>query len=303
MSVAIYGAGTVLPPAVDLFAGLDPRPPLACMQPRLRDETMAIDLLLPACQQALTMAGCGVEDIDLIISKSTSPSHIADDKSIVGPRVGHPLQRELGAYNAFVFDLLDADWGFALDVAHGFLHEFGFRRALLVHTECTQGLLPDKVSGFAVPDGAGALVVGPAPTSGHGPRFRAVPWQTAAIELLPVQDRAAGRPNVSLRLAGDSQLGAVLEIVGQAVVADSMAGLHLPLRYGYESWFPGYGLAAGQPRDWLLPATELGHLGPFTLPHLFAQAPRAVDRPLLFVSFSPFQMRMSSTVICCSRGL
>jgi hypothetical protein len=81
---------------------------------------------------------------------------VADSVSIAGPRLAHPVQRDLRAHQAYVFDLLDADWTFALDIAQSQSRALGFRRALVVRAEALDDVEGIECSGLA--DGAGAIV-------------------------------------------------------------------------------------------------------------------------------------------------
>lgn len=76
----------------------------------------ANDYALKAARQALAKARCLPSELDLIVSLSVSPNRMADAAPIAGPRLAHPVQRDLRASNAAVFDLLDADWTLALDL-------------------------------------------------------------------------------------------------------------------------------------------------------------------------------------------
>ncbi|MGU7816808.1 hypothetical protein [Burkholderia sp. AW49-1] len=112
---------------------------------------------LGAAKQALDQAGCLPSELDLIISLSISPSRIVADPAIAGPRLAHPVQRDLRARHAAVFDLLDADWTLALDVAQSHCRWLGYRRALVVRAEALADVGCADNSGFA--DGAGAIVL------------------------------------------------------------------------------------------------------------------------------------------------
>ncbi|KUZ74157.1 hypothetical protein WI36_15055 [Burkholderia ubonensis] len=122
----------------------------------------ANDYAVKAARQALLQAGCLPSELDLIVSLSISPSRIADAPSIAGPRLAHPVQRDLRARHAVVFDLLDADWTLALDLAQSHCRQLGYRRALVVRAEALADVEQVATSGFA--DGAGAIVLTP---SGH----------------------------------------------------------------------------------------------------------------------------------------
>ena len=123
--------------------------------------SMAIDLLLPAAQKAMSLAGLRATDIDLIVTLSLSPDRIAIDPSILGPRIGHPLQKTLQANNAYVFDLMDASVAKALHITDMFSKEQGYKRVLFARTEFNAGLRADLESGFAMADGAMACVIEP----------------------------------------------------------------------------------------------------------------------------------------------
>ncbi|KVZ91643.1 hypothetical protein [Burkholderia ubonensis] len=122
----------------------------------------ANDYAVNAARQALLQAGCLPSELDLIVSLSISPSRLADAPSIAGPRLAHPVQRDLRARHAVVFDLLDADWTLALDLAQSHCRQLGYRRALVVRAEALADVEQAATSGFA--DGAGAIVLTP---SGH----------------------------------------------------------------------------------------------------------------------------------------
>lgn len=124
-------------------------------------QAMAMDALLPAVEQALQRAGIGAADLDMIVTLSLAPNRLAIDAAIIGPRIGHPLQKQLGAANAYVFDLMDTSVAKALHVVDVFGHAQGYRRALFLRVECGQDVRADMHSGFAIPDGAMALVCEP----------------------------------------------------------------------------------------------------------------------------------------------
>lgn len=129
------------------------------------ESNLAIDALLPVAQAALAGAGLAAGEIDLIATLSVSPDHLALEPCIIGPRIGHPLQKRLDAERAYVFDLMDASLAKALHVVDIFAAQQGYRRVLLVRAECGRGVRPDADSGFKVPDGAMALLCEPTGTS------------------------------------------------------------------------------------------------------------------------------------------
>ncbi len=120
---------------------------------------MAIDYAKAAAEQALREASVAAGELELVVSLSISPDHLSDQTNIMGPRLCHPLQRELGADQAVVFDLHDACWSFALETTYSFMLGLGFRTALLVRAECPTGLDTRAALPLAWGAGAGALVL------------------------------------------------------------------------------------------------------------------------------------------------
>ncbi|KVD80993.1 hypothetical protein WS62_25265 [Burkholderia sp. ABCPW 14] len=127
----------------------------------------ANDYAVKAARQALSKARCLPSELDLIVSLSVSPNRMADAAPIAGPRLAHPVQRDLRAANAAVFDLLDADWTLALDFVQSHCRQLGYRRALVVKAEALADVDGTASSGFA--DGAGAIVL----TPGRDDRYHA----------------------------------------------------------------------------------------------------------------------------------
>jgi hypothetical protein len=104
---------------------------MSCDRPAGAAGELALDYARAATEAALSASGYTPRDLDLLISKGVSPTHIAESPEIVGPRLGHALQHALGAKNAFVFDLLDADWTPAFDTAEALCENSGWQLALL----------------------------------------------------------------------------------------------------------------------------------------------------------------------------
>ncbi|KVX66076.1 hypothetical protein [Burkholderia stagnalis] len=132
---------------------------VAIPAPATTAQSCANDYAIKAARQALLQAACLPSELDLIVSLSISPSRMADSPSIAGPRLAHPVQRDLRARHAAVFDLLDADWTLALDLAQSHCTQLGYRRALVVRAEALADVEQVATSGFA--DGAGAIVLTP----------------------------------------------------------------------------------------------------------------------------------------------
>ena len=290
-AAVVLGAGVSLPPPRMYPESRGHALPYACPRPRAGASEMAIDLALVACDQALQQAGCRPEDIELIAGMSISPDHLSDDPAIAGPRLGHPLQRELKARNAFVFDLIDADWGAAIDIACAFAASTGLRRVLLFRAECTHGLVPDETSGFAVPDGSGALVVAVTPGGEYRASYVVVPggFRGAELTLAPPDIRVTSNARAVLTLPFQPGLRAAVHEAMQRIVeqdaADGRSAADVIVR---EDWFGARNDDAA-PDDSAAMAVSVG---PFALPLVLSQQPRsASSASILNVSFNPFHMR------------
>ncbi len=117
MGIRVLGAAVGLPaprtPSVDGA--------LACARPFESDGTLSADTAKPVVLAALAMAKTKPDGVDLVIGRGLSPTHVADAPDVLGPRTAHAVQRECRMVNAFVFDVLDCDLNFNLDLAETFL--------------------------------------------------------------------------------------------------------------------------------------------------------------------------------------
>jgi hypothetical protein len=251
-----------------------------------------LDMALTAARGAMEQARCAPEDLSLILSMGISPDRIADRGDVAGPRVCHPLQRDLGARNAFVFDLQDADWPLALDVAAGFCGEMGWQRALVVRAEAsTESLLPDPETGFTVPDGAGALVV----SAGEQKRpasFKSLDaFRPAAVYALTSaeQSRSPGRGRFSFP-AQPGLLDGLHEAARELLTPHAPHAGHIVA----ESWFPGHVDASSLAQTLGKRPMSYEHVGPYSLPLAAAELLQGGrgGRHLLGLTFDPFQLRV-----------
>lgn len=232
------------------------------------DAGMAIDRLLPVARLALDRAGLAAADVDLIVTLSLSPDRLAVDPAIVGPRIGHPMQRALGAERAYLFDLMDSSLAKALYVIDVFAQAQAYRHVLVLRSEIGAGLDQSECGALRIADGAAALVaasdgrtrLASAPIAGVAPLVFALnphirhPLDIkASLRFSPPADfQARHRQAVETAL---ERLDA--DIVGQVV----------------ESWFPGAEAAAG----------------PFTLPLALSRfLAEGGSGSLAVASFDPF---------------
>jgi 3-oxoacyl-[acyl-carrier-protein] synthase-3 len=121
------------------------------------------DLALPACRDALEQAGVDAEDVDLVIVATVTP-----DMSF--PSTGALLADALGATDAAAYDLSAGCTGFmyALAQAYGMLAGGLAKRALVVGGDVLSRILDwrDRSTLVLFGDGAGAVVLEPAPAKG-----------------------------------------------------------------------------------------------------------------------------------------
>ncbi len=123
------------------------------------------DLIVPACQRALVMAGKTVDDIDLIVVATDTPDYISPSTAAV-------VQHKLKATKAGCFDVNSACAGFvtALDMANKYIAaDASYHNILVVGAYGMSRYLDfdDYKIASMFADGAGACVVSRT-TEGHG---------------------------------------------------------------------------------------------------------------------------------------
>lgn len=120
------------------------------------DEQTTSSLAVLAAKEALKNAKISGDEIDLIILATTTP----DDTT---PATAMRVQAELGAINAFAFDVQAACSGFmyALSVADKFIKTKSVKTALVIGAETLSRIVDwtDRNTCVLFGDGAGAVVV------------------------------------------------------------------------------------------------------------------------------------------------
>ncbi len=122
--------------------------------PKKGESTSSLSVM--AAKRAVEKAGIKAEDIGLIIVGTVTPDTVM-------PCTANTLQRDLGAKNAFTFDLQAACSGFlyALSIADKFIRAGEVKHAVVVGAETLSTLLNwrDRSTCILFGDGAGAAVL------------------------------------------------------------------------------------------------------------------------------------------------
>ncbi|MCH1515896.1 MAG: ketoacyl-ACP synthase III [Alphaproteobacteria bacterium] len=122
----------------------------------LVEDERTSDLAVGAAKEALEHAGISADDIDIIVLATTTPNDTF-------PSTASIVQKELGAFNAFAFDVQAVCAGFvyALGVAESLLKIGQGKRALVIGAESFSKLLDwdDRTTCVLFGDGAGAVIL------------------------------------------------------------------------------------------------------------------------------------------------
>ncbi len=247
--------------------------------------TVAMDYLATAVERALDRAKCSAVELDLIVSLSWSPDHLVADAMIMGPRIGHPLQKKIGASNAFVFDLMDASLAKALHVVNQFAQGQSLQRILLVRADIGQGLHPDPRSGFTIPDGAFALLLEPDAQQLFFSTEISDGFQPLRVDL-NTQISSAADAKGTLCFPPQPELDAAISHAVQSL--NSAAGF-APANVLREFW--------------LSHETSRPHcLGPFDLAFQLEMCMEFQCEPIFATSFDPFSLRVEGVTLTVAGG-
>ena len=118
--------------------------------------TASSDMAASACQQALEMAGCSTDDIDLVIIGTVTPDYRLPSTACI-------VQEKMGLKNATAFDIVAACTGFiaGLSVATPLIESGRYRKALVVGVEKLSSIVNyrDRNTCVLFGDAAGAAVL------------------------------------------------------------------------------------------------------------------------------------------------
>ncbi len=116
----------------------------------------AVDLGTKAANKAIQKAKINPEEIDLIISATSIPTHLY-------PSTACEIQAQVGAVNAAAFDVSAACTGmiYAMNIAKAFISSGIYKTILLIATDANSKFIDwyDRGSCILFGDGAGAMVM------------------------------------------------------------------------------------------------------------------------------------------------
>jgi 3-oxoacyl-[acyl-carrier-protein] synthase-3 len=174
-----------------------------------RPEETVVDMALPACRDALEMAGITAADVDAVIVSTVT-------WYLQTPSAAAVLAEQLGATPAAAFDLSAACAGFChgVGLASDMVRGGSARHVLVVGVEKLSDFTDkhDRGTAFLFGDGAGAVVVGPSDHPGIGPtmwgsdgaQWEAISQSDAWTNMRSEDGRTITGDWPSLRMAGQT---------------------------------------------------------------------------------------------------
>jgi 3-oxoacyl-[acyl-carrier-protein] synthase-3 len=132
---------------------------------RICDDTISCaDMATEAARNAMAMANCAPEEVDLIIDATVTPDYLL-------PSNGCIIQENLGLVNAVAFDIVAACTGFlnGLSISRGFIESGMYKKIVVIGSEKLSSFTNwnDRTTCVLFGDAAGAVVIEPA-TDGSG---------------------------------------------------------------------------------------------------------------------------------------
>ncbi len=132
---------------------------------RIADDTISCaDMATEAARNAMAMANCAPEDVDMIIDATVTPDYTL-------PSNGCLIQENLGLVNAVAFDVVAACTGFinGLTIARGFIESGMHKKIVVIGSEKLSSFTnwKDRTTCVLFGDAAGAVVLEPS-TDGSG---------------------------------------------------------------------------------------------------------------------------------------
>lgn len=259
--------------------------------PKSGENDLIMDYSLPLCENVLKKAGVMPEEIDLLLSISVTPDRLVGDKAIGAPRLCHPLQRELKAKNAFVFDLLDSDWHTAIEIASGFAADQNYKKILIIRAELSaHSIQADQETGFNIPDGFGAILLENDQQPLNTQYASLKNENEAGMDLLPASELCKNLQKTRIKFnISDNKVEAINDQSNRLIESLNSTDNCSIIA---ESWFPKHNEQL---------ASE--HLGPFSLPFKAEQilakknTGEEFDSQIVSITFNPFLLRTSAQTL------
>lgn len=132
---------------------------------RIADESISCsDMAVAAAQNALKMANCAPEEVELLIDATVTPDYPV-------PSNGCVIQEKMGLVNAVAFDIVAACTGFisGLTIGRSFIESGMYRKIVVIGSERLSSIAnyKDRTTCVLFGDAAGAVVLEPT-TNGTG---------------------------------------------------------------------------------------------------------------------------------------
>ncbi len=203
-------------------------------------EVASSDLAYEACLKALEDASMDIEEIDGIIVGTITPDHLFPSTACV-------LQSQLGAKNAFAFDISAGCSGFlyALHVAKGMIQGGTNKKLLVVGAEVLSKIMnyDDRTTCILFGDGAGAAVLAASDTPGilssclgsNGDHWKLL-WMPAGGSRIPTSEESLKNGDHFLKMEGKEVFkeavkaleSSSLEAIRQADITPDQIDLLIP---------------------------------------------------------------------------
>ncbi len=203
-------------------------------------EVASSDLAYEACLKALEDASMDIEEIDGIIVGTITPDHLFPSTACV-------LQSQLGAKNAFAFDISAGCSGFlyALHVAKGMIQGGTNKKLLVVGAEVLSKIMnyDDRTTCILFGDGAGAAVLAASDTPGilssclgsNGDHWKLL-WMPAGGSRIPTSEESLKNGDHFLKMEGKEVFkeavkaleSSSLEAIRQADITPNQIDLLIP---------------------------------------------------------------------------
>lgn len=191
---------------------------------RICDDTISCaDMATEAARNAMAMANCAPEEVDLIIDATVTPDYLL-------PSNGCIIQENLGLVNAVAFDIVAACTGFlnGLSISRGFIESGMYKKIVVIGSEKLSSFTNwnDRTTCVLFGDAAGAVVIEPA-TDGSGilssfmksdGRMREWLWSKTGGNKFPITPDFAWDGSNKIYMSGSDVFKVAVKEMGKAAL-------------------------------------------------------------------------------------